>query len=256
MAAFRASVVPRRRTERHATGPGLDARGSRPYSVAMRRVPLSTPLVTIFVLAALLVGVGVWLDSARPRLSSQEVRSALFSTIERESPAAFLVTGRLEMTVTTRMSDSRVLLPGLLGIDLGTSRATVRVPGGVSYGFEADSLKPEMVRLLEDGVVEVEIPPLAVYSVEPDLGQLEVETERGWARVGTTEDELERQALMVVEGAMRRQALSHLRSSYQPRINTARALERILAPALEGLGMEAPRFRFRLGEDLVVEPTG
>ncbi len=215
-----------------------------------------TPLVLLVLLAAALVGVAVWIDRARPRLSEEEVRSALFTTIERESPAAFLVTGRLELTVTTRMSSSRVLLPGLLGIDLGTNRASVRVPGTVSYGFQVDSLRPEMVRLTEDGVVEVELPPLAVYSAEPDLGELEVETERGWARVGSDAEELERQALMVVEGAMRRQALSHLRSSYQPRINTARAMERLLGPALRGLGMEEPRFRFRLGEDLVVEPTG
>lgn len=216
-------------------------------------------VIVAFVLGLLaLVGIGaaLWLDSVRPRLDEEQVRAAVWATLERESPAAFLVTGRLELTATTRVSNSKVLLPGLIGLDLGTTQATVRVPGTVSYGFEVDSLKPEMVRFLEDGAIEVSLPPLAVYSVEADLSRLEVETQRGWARAGSQEEEVERRALTIVEGAMRRQALSHLRSSYQPRINTARALERLLEPTLLGLGMADPEFRFRLGEDLVIMPTG
>lgn len=215
--------------------------------------------LTIFLasLAAVLaLGIGIGTLRERTRLSDSEVRDALFTTIQREAPEAFLVTGYLDITATTRVENSKVLLPGLIGLDLGTARATVRVPGRVSYGFPADSLKPEMVRLLEDGAVEVELPPLAVYSVEPDLSRLEVETERGWARLGAVEDDVERRAIAIVETSMRRQGLAHLRSSYQPRINTARALERMLRPALEGLGMEDPVFRFRVGEDLFVQPAG
>jgi len=217
-------------------------------------------LIFLGIALALAVAVGIvltlWASWAVPRLTEEQVRTALFTSIERDSPQAFLVTGRLELTVTTRVENSKVLLPGLIGLSLGTTRATVRVPGRVSYGFEADSLKPEMVRMLEDGTIEVQLPALAVYSAEPDLSRLEVETERGWARAGSLEDEVERDALTIVEGAMRRQAVSHLRSSYQPRINAARALERILVPALRGLGMEDPQLRFRLGEDLVILPTG
>lgn len=189
-------------------------------------------------------------------LTEHQVRDALFTRIQQEAPEAFLITGRLELTAQTQVENSKVLLPGIVGLDLGTSRATVRVPGRVSYGFEVDSLRPEMVRMLEDGTIEVDLPALGVYSVEPDLRGLEIETERGWARLGSSEDQVERRALAIVEGAMRRQALAHLRSSYQSRINAARALERLLTPALKGLGMEDPRFRFRLGEDIVVEPRG
>jgi len=209
--------------------------------------------------AALAIGVSRWVADSlpgMPRITEQQVREAMFTALERESPAAFVVTGQLEMNVTTRVENSKVLLPNLIGLNLGTTRATVRVPGRVSYGFEADSLRPEMVQMLEDGTIQIEIPTLAVYSAEPDLSQLEVETARGWARIGSEEGQVERKALTLVETAMRRQALSHLRSSYQPRVNAARALERILEPALRGLGMEDPQLRFRLGDDLVVLPTG
>lgn len=224
----------------------------------MRRLltALGITLTVLAVLALVAVGAIHWLVRSPPALTEQEVRDALFTTIERESPAAFLVTGRLDLTATTRVENTKVVLPGLIGLNLGTTRATVRVPGRVSYGFHADSLKPEMVRMLENGVIEIELPPLAVYSVEADLGRLEVETARGWARAGSMEEEVEQRALAIVEGAMRRQGLSHLRTSYQSRINAARAVERLLRPALRGLGMEDPEFHFRLGEDLVIQPTG
>lgn len=210
------------------------------------------------VIAAVLVGLaaGVAFLVGGGRLSEREVREAIFSTIERESPEAFVITGSLELTVTTRIEDARVLLPNLVGLDLGTARATVRVPGRVSYGFPADSLRPGMVRLAEDGVIEVELPALAVYSAEPDLAAMEVETQRGWARLPGAEADAERRAIAVVEGALRRQGTAHLAGSYQPRINAARALQRLLSPALQGLGMDRPSFRFRIGDDLLVQPSG
>jgi hypothetical protein len=213
-------------------------------------------LLVLAVLGLLAVAALLRLAPEPPTLTEARVRDALLTTVQRESPQAFVVTGRLDLTVTTRVENSKVLLPGILGLDLGTARATVRVPGRVSYGFEADSLRPEMVRLLDDGAVELRLPPLAVYGVEVDLSRLEVETERGWARLGSEADTVEQQALTIVEAAMRRQALSHLRSSYQPRINAGRALERLLEPALRGLGMTDPEFRVRLGDDLVILPSG
>ncbi len=214
------------------------------------------------IMAGLAMGVSRWVADSLPsapgipQITEQQVREAMYTALERESAAAFLVTGQLKMNVTTRVENSKVLLPGVIGLNLGTTRATVRVPGRVSYGFEADSLRPEMVRMLDDGTIQVEIPALAVYSAEADLSRLEVETTRGWARIGSQEGRVERRALSIVETAMRRQALSHLRTSYQPRVNAARALERILVPALRGLGMEDPQLRFRLADDLVVLPTG
>lgn len=218
----------------------------------MPRLILRATLVLV-VLLVLVAGV---FFLARPRITEQQVRQAVFTTIESESPEAFVVTGRLDVSVETRIEDSRILLPGLIGLDLGTTRATIRVPGRVSYGFPADSLRPEMVRLTETGMIEVELPGLQVYSAEPDLAAMEVETVRGWARLPGGATEVERQAIGVIEGALRRQAAVHLRSSFQPRINTAQALQRLLRPGLQGLGMRDPSFRFSLGEGLIVEPTG
>ncbi|MGK7311592.1 MAG: DUF4230 domain-containing protein [Candidatus Longimicrobiales bacterium M2_2A_002] len=210
----------------------------------------------VVVVAFLALGAAGLYFLAAPGLMEQQVREAILTTVEREVPASFLVTGRLEVTVTTRIEDSRVLLPGIVGLDLGTARATVRVPGRVSYGFPADSLRPEMVRLAADGAIEVELPTLMVYSAEPDLTALEVETERGWARLPGAREEVERQAIAVIEGALRRQGTAHLASSYQPRINAARALQRLLSPALHGLGVDDPVFRFDIGDDLIVRPSG
>jgi hypothetical protein len=212
-------------------------------------------LVLVFMAAALLAtGLLLVLRLEPPRVTERQVRDALFTTIQRESPEAFLVTGRLELTATTRVEDTKIFLPGIVGLDLGTVRSTVRVPGTVSYGFPVDSLRPRMVRMLEDGTIEVELPALTVYSVAPRLAAMEVETERGWLRAGAVENRVERRAIAIVEGSLHRQATSHLRESYEPRINAARALERLLSQALEGLGMAEPRFRFRLGGDIVVEP--
>lgn len=202
------------------------------------------------------VGVALALLLRGPGLTERELREAIFSAIERESPEAFVVTGSLELTVTTRIEDSRILLPNIVGLDLGTARATIRIPGRVSYGFPADSLRPDMVRLTDGGVIEVELPQLLIYSAEPDLAAMEVETRRGWARLPSTEAEVERRAIAVIESAFRRQGAAHLSSSYQPRINSARALQRLLSPALQGLGMDALSFRFRLGDDLMVQPSG
>ena len=213
-----------------------------------------TLLIVGFAFALLAAGILVLLRLEPPGLSDTEVRDALFTVIQRETPAAFLITGRLELLARTQVENTKVFLPGIVGLDLGTSRATVRVPGTVSYGFAADSLRPEMFRVLEDGTIEVRLPSLGVYSVEPDLAAMEVETKRGWARLGASEQAVERRALAIVEAAMRRQAVAHLRDSYQSRVNAAEALERLLTPALRGLGMEEPRFRFLLGGALVVEP--
>lgn len=211
-------------------------------------------LALVAVLAGVAIALALRLDV--PPVTEREIREVIFSAIEREAPEAFVITGTLELSVSTLIEDSRVVLPSIIGLSLGTTRATVRLPGRVSYGFPADSLRPGMVAVGEDGRIEVELPPLSVYSVEPDLALMEVETQRGWARLPGTAEEVERQAIAVIEGAFRRQGTAHLSSSYQPRINSARALQRLLSPALQGLGMDEPSFRFRVGDDLVVEPSG
>jgi len=39
-------------------------------------------------------------------------------------------------------------------------------------------------------------------------------------------------------------------------VNTARALEAMLRPPLKAAGVDTPRFRIRVGEQLVLQPEG
>jgi hypothetical protein len=208
----------------------------------------------ILLIVLLLVGGGalLWSRWQPPRLSEHEIREAVYTTIQREAAASFYVTGFIETTTTAVVEDTRVLLPRLLDVRVGTTRATVRVPGRVSYGFDARQLEPEMIRV-RDEVIEVRIPELAIYSAEPDLAQMEVQTDVGWTRLPSSGQQAEHRALRQINDALRRQGEAHLESSVQPRLNTARALETMLTPVLRSAGVPEPRLRFRVGGDLVVE---
>lgn len=213
----------------------------------------SAPLVHIAVIIAtgvlLLVGTfGLYLWSQRPQVTRVDVRDVVYSTIQRETPEAFLITGALEVTATTRVENTRTLLPGVLGIDLGTTSATVRVPGRISYGFDARQLTPEMINVMGD-TIEVVVPEPVLYSVEPNLEQMEVETRRGWLRLSrSTVDQVRGRAIELVQQTMRAQGAAHLEGSVQPRINTADALYQMLRPVLIAAGIEDPLIRFRIGD--------
>lgn len=220
-----------------------------PAKKTRRTVPLVHIRVIVAMGVLLLIGtVGLYLWSSRPRLSHTDIRDTVYSTIQRESPASFLITGALEVTATTRVANTRTLFPGIVGIDLGTTSATVRVPGRVSYGFDVRELTPAMIRVLEDDTIEVTVPEPVIYSVEPNLEQMEVETQRGWLRLSQrTTDEVRGRAIQLVQQSLRAQGEAHLRGSSQPRINTADALYEMLRPVLIAAGMENPSIRFRIG---------
>jgi hypothetical protein len=216
-----------------------------------------TAAVLLLLLAGLLAGAAalvVYVRQSIPTLTERQVRESVVATLRREADTSFVVTGYVDLVVTVRAEDSRVLLPDLLDIPLGTSHATVRVPGRVSYGFDLAALEEEGIRLAGD-TVEVRVPPLAVYSVEPELARLEVETRTGWARLPQTAREAERRAVGHLSEALRGQGEAHLEDAVQPRVNTARTLQRLLAPALRAGGIAEPHFRIRMGDDLVVEPA-
>jgi hypothetical protein len=187
-----------------------------------------------------------------PRVTERVTAEAIHAAIQREADTTFVVTGYLEVVATVRSQDTRVLLPDFLNLPLGTTRATVRVPGRVSYGFDISQLTVEMIRVDGD-TVEVEVPPVTIYSTEPDLSRLEVETTTGWARRPVTAQEAERRAVQLLSSGLQQQGEAHLARSAQPRVNTARALRRMLDPVLTGLGMERPHVRVNLGAGLVLE---
>lgn len=220
-----------------------------------RGVPLSRGSVAGTLLLLLIVAaVGLTLWSRRPQLTSEEIRETIFSTIQREAAATFLVTGYIEVTVVSRVANTRTLLPGIIGLDLGTTSANVRVPGRISYGFDVGDLTPDMIRVFDDGVIEVDVPQPVIYSVEPNLAQMEIETQRGWARLGTaTGDSVRDRAMALVQDALARQGQTHLRSSSQPGINTADALAAMLRPVLIAAGLPDPDLRFRIGR-ITIEP--
>lgn len=219
------------------------------------------------VLVLFVGGAVLWLWSQGP--SDERVRRTVITTIEKEAPASFLVTGTLTLNVQVRVDSSDYLTPdwltgllqyaqpGATSLLRGSARTQVRVPGRVSYGFDVRTLSPSMIDVGADGVVSVEIPALSIHSVSPDLARLEVKggTE-GWMRIFPSEAraEVRRQALSGVEGAFRRQAEQRIASATQPRVNTARALEAMLTPALEAAGVDSPRIRIRVGERLVLQP--
>ena len=133
------------------------------------------------VVAALSVTfLAIWL--LRPRIEERVIRRSVISTIQSEAPASFYVTGVLQLVATSEVEDTRVLLPDLLPLNLGTTRATVRLPGSVSYGFDVSYLRPDHVQVNDDGTVNVTLPDLQVFSVEPNLNAMEIQTDVGWAR--------------------------------------------------------------------------
>jgi hypothetical protein len=193
----------------------------------------------------------------RPTWDETVVRRSVVTTIQAEAPASFYVTGTLQLTATSEVEDTRVLLPNLLPLSLGTTRATVRLPGVVAYGFEVSDLKPTHVDVGDNGTVRVTLPPLHVFSVEPNLNAMEIQTDVGWARTYAGSGQAATQeAIRLAQDILRDQAASHLESNAQPRVNTASALGALLTPVLESAGIDDPHFVFQIGPHLVMHPEG
>jgi len=222
----------------------------------------------VLVGAVLTVGFGIWWTQGP---SESEVRRTVITTVQEEAPASFLVTGTLDVSATVQVDSSQFLTPdwvtfvlertqpAVLSLLQGASQSRVRVPGRVSYGFDVRSLTPEMIAVGDDGVVAVDLPELSVHSVEPDLSRLQIRTTtEGWMRVfpSDTPADVRRQALADVRGAFEAQAERRLRTATQPRVNTARALEKMLTPSLQAAGISDPEFRIRIGDRLSLQPEG
>jgi hypothetical protein len=191
----------------------------------------------------------------RPHLTDQEVDGIVTVAIQREAKAAFLVTGYLDVNAQARVENTLRLLPGILNLPVGTTTTSVRAPGRVAYGFEVASITPDHITLRKDGVIEVIVPRPMVYSVSRDLDKLEIETTVGWTRLaGDSREEVQSRALALLQDNMRRQAVQHVRTSKQPDINSADAMYSLLRPVLTAAGLRNPTFRFRIGEDMVIEP--
>jgi hypothetical protein len=191
----------------------------------------------------------------RPHLTDQEVDGLVTVAIQQEAKAAFLVTGYLDINAQARVENTLRLLPGILNLPVGTTTASVRAPGRVTYGFQISEITPQRITLQKDGVIEVVVPRPMVYTVAPDLEKMEIETTVGWTRLaGDSRAQVQSRALSLLQENMRQQAVQHVRTSKQPDINSADAMYAMLRPVLIAAGLKEPRFRFRIGEDLIMEP--
>lgn len=227
----------------------------------MRLLPSSyTSVRSLFYLLLIASGValGIWLSAPSP--SDEQIKETIITSLQQEADTTVFVTGYL--TISTRLtleetrrfprSDElpRYTVPlfhaaGTPQINLGTNRTALQVPGRVSYGFSLENLGTEDIEIINGRTIRMNLPALEIYSVEPELERLSLETELGWARWSSSGRELERRALGDIRASLRRQGQRHLRQSEQPVINTMRGVRRLLAPALKPAGIEEPRFEFR-----------
>jgi hypothetical protein len=223
---------------------------------------------------AIAIGAAWWQQSGP---NERQVRRVVVTTIQKETPESFLITGTLHITAEATVDSSSTLTPqwfneivAYASTDVGSAvaswasvrdRATVKVPGRVSYGFDVRRLRPEMIGVGSDGRIAVDLPPLSVRGTNVELGRLEVKTSKTgtWKRLFVSsperiEDEVRTRALEKVQASFREQAEARIRTATQPRLNTARAVVSMLTPTLQAAGIDDPRFRIRVGEQLVLTP--
>lgn len=203
-------------------------------------------ILCVAILVTATVSVLHWM---RPQLSEEQVSTTIISTIQREAPESFLVTGRLEVGTSATGTSTSILLPGILDLESGQTDVRVRMPGIATYGFDVRDVAPQDIRYENAGIVEVVLPELRVFSVEPLIEEAEIQTDvGGWQRFSREpERQVTQRVLSEIRPALRRQAEAHLASAEQPRINAARALSSMLASPLKAAGLRNPRFRFILG---------
>ena len=191
--------------------------------------------------------------SRLPSVTEEQIRSAITTSIQREARESFLVTGRIDVSASTQIENNRIFLPGMLDLNVGSARSTVRAPGRVFYGFDVRQLRPEMITLVDDTTIRVELPPLRTLAVEPVLDSMQIDTDVSWTRSDEAGREVERRAIAAIQPALRAQAQAHLRDSAQPRINTAEAIRLMLEPTVRALGIERPNFVFPISETIRLE---
>lgn len=214
----------------------------------------------IFLILLLLAGVAVGIYLSPPQISApslpdvqitqEDVKEIIISELRRELPASFLVAGYLDINATITQQNTKYLFPEYFdkSISLGTTKSTVRLPGRVSYGVDLLKIDGSSISFEPGNVVVITASELEVEAVDPDLENMEVQTEVGWARLHSWSGQaVEHKAMVVAKDALRAEAEGHLETSPQPLRNTEAALSRLLVPALKAAGVSDPVIRFRKG---------
>jgi hypothetical protein len=201
------------------------------------------------ILAVLLIvgGIFIGMSMKMPSLTSHQLQQLAFTTITQEADTTFFVTGYYDLDVTTRVKDNKTLW----GISLGTNEVNLRVPGRVSYGFNIGQLKQDDVQILKGDTVVVRIPKVGIFSVEPYLNKMDMQTQVGWARLYAYSGQaLEHEAVKRLPSEMRNVAENRLQTTKQPYQNTEKSLRRLLTPIFQAVGIAKPVIVVRLKESI------
>jgi hypothetical protein len=218
----------------------------------MKPRPAKIWAVTAAVVVLILVGVIAALRRVAQGIAPEEVRERIVATIQSEAKESILITGSIDLTGTVTVENVRTLLPGVLDIDLGSSRVTVQVPGRAYYGFDVRELDRDKIRIRGD-TIEITVPQPRVISVDANLQELRVWSAKGWLRSSQSLQTVERTAMQRIDNVLARQAAQHVATSAQPRVNSAEAIRRMVRPVVEAAGITNPVFQFRLTERLTLE---
>ena len=218
----------------------------------MKPRPAKIWVVTAAVVVLILLGVIAALRRVAQGIAPDEVRERIVATIQSEAKESILITGSVDLTGTVTVENVRTLLPGVLDIGLGSSRATVQVPGRAYYGFDVRELDREKVRIRGD-TIEITVPQPRVISVDANLQELRVWSAKGWLRSSQSLQSVERTALQRIDNVLARQAAQHVATSAQPRVNSAEAIRRMVLPVVQAAGITTPVFQFQLTERLTLE---
>lgn len=215
---------------------------------ARQRVLLGGAAVVVLILLAVIA----LLRQVAERVAPEELRERIVATIQSEARQSLLLTGSIDLTATVTIENAKTLLPGVLNIDLGTSRAMVQVPGRAHYGFDVRELSRDKIQISGD-TIRIQVPQPRVLSVDANLQQMQIWSTKGWLRSGASVQSVERSAITRIDNALARQAAAHVASSAQPRVNSAEAIRHMVMPVLTAAGIENPVFQFELTEKLKLE---
>ena len=212
-------------------------------------------LYAVIAVAVSLAVIAIVIRSTGVTLSESEVRTVIVDTFLRDREESFFVTGTVTFSTSVISESAKTFLPGVLNLDLGMTQATVRAPGRAAYGFDTRILGGEDITLAGD-TVTIRLPALEVFAVEPDLEQVEIQVDVGWARLYRDSGQAQTlAALRQLQPAMRARATTYLSSSDVPNENTVRAVEGFLRPVLAAAGLDEPIFRF-VPRPVVLLPAG
>ena len=197
---------------------------------------------------------GMWLmrpkiDLPRVNMTQHDVRQAVITRLIDEQQASFLIAGYLEIAAEITEENTKYLFPEYFEdmLSLGTTRSTVRLPGRATYGIDLSRIYPSSVILEADSTIVISVVGLEINSVEPELSNMQVRTEVGWARLSARSGRtVERKAIIFAQEALRKEAEEHLATSPQPLVNAEQAMNQLLKPVLLAAGMNNPVVKVRL----------